>query len=109
MARIDALSPDRLFGGRAAPRSPSRSAITLPPCCASLRFALPRPVEATVAVLDPAGAVVRSLIDGKLDGGEHACAWDGRDDSGRPVPSGTYVLRLVVETRVLTSRRVVIG
>jgi flagellar hook assembly protein FlgD len=42
----------------------------------------------TIAILDPAGRLVR-----RLDASKRNPAWDGRDESGRPVPSGTYLLR----------------
>jgi len=36
---------------------------------------------------------VRRLHDGPLAAGTHAIPWDGRNDRGRPVASGTYVVR----------------
>ena len=41
------------------------------------------------------------MLDGKMfDSGEHMITWDGRDDSGRSVPSGTYVVRLQTKESV---------
>jgi len=40
------------------------------------------------------GQRVRTLVDGVLAVGMHASVWDGRDDSGRAVASGMYLLRL---------------
>ena len=41
------------------------------------------------------GRVVRSLASGlPLGLGEHSLTWDGLDGGGRPVPDGTYALRL---------------
>jgi hypothetical protein len=46
-------------------------------------------------VLAVDGRVVRHLIAGRgFDAGRHAAIWDGRDDSGRGVAAGVYVLRL---------------
>jgi hypothetical protein len=76
---------------------------------AALRFALPRPMLSCVEVLDAAGLRVRLLLGGEVAAGEHVCAWDGRDECNRPTPPGEYLLRLVVDGRVLTTRRVYHG
>jgi len=38
--------------------------------------------------------LVRTLIDGVRTAGNHELIWDGTDEDGRPLPSGTYLLRL---------------
>jgi hypothetical protein len=40
------------------------------------------------------GRLVRALVREELPPGRFQVAWDGRDGSGRPVPSGVYLLRL---------------
>jgi len=45
-------------------------------------------------VHDVRGQRVRRLVDGVRAAGAHAATWDGRDDAGRPVASGTYHYRL---------------
>ena len=49
----------------------------------------------TLTVFDIAGRRVRGL-EGPLqrDPGDYAVSWDGRDDAGRSLPSGLYVVRL---------------
>ena len=76
---------------------------------ALLRFALPRPTVATVAVFTEAGAHVRSVLCGELAAGEHACGWNGCDEHDVPVAPGGYMVRVLVGERVLTSRRVIIA
>ena len=60
----------------------------------SLRFELPdiRPVQAVV--YDQIGRVVRRLSDGVRAPGRHEILWNGRNDEGRSVPSGCYLLSL---------------
>ena len=41
-----------------------------------------------------AGQRVRSLVSGQLAAGVHVAVWDGRDQRGRDVASGTYFARL---------------
>jgi hypothetical protein len=60
-----------------------------------LRYALPRvPAWVTLSVYDHRGRRVRRLLDGQPSGSEGAVAWDGRDDSGRRLPPGIYVVKL---------------
>jgi hypothetical protein len=50
-----------------------------------------------LSVLDLRGRTVRELLLGPLPGGiEHEFIWDGRDDAGRQVGSGTYLVQLTV-------------
>ncbi len=44
----------------------------------------------TVEVVDLGGRVVRVLHSGALSRGTHTFVWEGKDDSGKPVPSGRY-------------------
>ena len=62
---------------------------------AQIRFALPQAADVRLRVLDPSGRVVRTLLDGRREAGGHPIAWDRRDDAGRPVGSGIYLLQLM--------------
>lgn len=59
----------------------------------TIRVALPAAGRARLDVVDLLGRRVRRLHDGPLAAGTHAIPWDGRNEAGRPVPSGTYVVR----------------
>ena len=65
-----------------------------------IRFELSKPQQARVAVYDVTGRLVKILADGHLEAGPHARIWQGRDSSGRQVPSGAYYVRLVADGRV---------
>jgi hypothetical protein len=69
-----------------------------------LGFALPRATALSLVIFDPQGRRVRELARGVLPAGEHALRWDGRDESGRPVASGPYFVRLATPERVLSGR-----
>ncbi|MDX2472958.1 MAG: M1 family aminopeptidase [Candidatus Krumholzibacteria bacterium] len=45
-------------------------------------------------VYDARGHMVRHLAAGEFVPGSHSVRWDGTDDSGRSMPSGTYFVRL---------------
>lgn len=66
-----------------------------------------RPGPVTLEILDLRGRVVRRLADGWRASGAHTAVWDGRDGTGRPAPSGTYLARLADGMRD-TSARVVL-
>jgi hypothetical protein len=55
-----------------------------------LRFHVPVAGPAKVRVYDVSGRLVRILVDGRVGAGVHEVAWDGKDERGRAVPSGTY-------------------
>ncbi len=63
-----------------------------------LRFALDRAGEASLDVYDVAGRLVRSFPAAAYVAGAHEVAWDGRDETGRPVASGVY--QVVLSARV---------
>ncbi|NTU57633.1 MAG: hypothetical protein HGB00_01720 [Chlorobiaceae bacterium] len=46
--------------------------------------------QLSVSVYDPTGNKVRTLASGTPAGPATALTWDGRNDSGQPLPTGTY-------------------
>lgn len=75
----------------------------------TITFTLPEEDIVELSVYDVSGRRVRSLFRGPATAGDHIAAWDGRNDSGLPVASGIYLVRLrtgrVVETRRLSLLR----
>jgi hypothetical protein len=62
----------------------------------TIAFELPRQLDVSLRIFDLSGRLVRSLIGGETRGqGRHEVVWNGRDDAGRQVASGTYFYRLV--------------
>ena len=62
-----------------------------------------RPAPTEVALFDPAGRRIRTLVSQAFTAGAQSSSWDGRDDAGRPVASGIYFLRALTggaETRI---------
>ena len=50
------------------------------------------------------GALVKTLMDEELTAGRYDRMWNGKDRSGRQVPSGTYLLRLETPSTVQSRR-----
>ena len=61
----------------------------------TLPFTLSGPAASVdVDVLDAQGHRLRRLGTGPLGAGANAVAWDGRDETGRPLVAGTYAYRV---------------
>ncbi len=60
----------------------------------TLSFSLGERSRVTIGVYDVAGRRVSLLVDSEFDPGRFSVRWDGRDDAGRHVASGTYFARM---------------
>lgn len=70
----------------------------------TIRFELPSAGRARLGVYDLAGRLVKVLVDERRDAGDHEVSWDGRDQSGRAAPSGTYLARLIADGAAVAVR-----
>jgi hypothetical protein len=68
-----------------------------------IQFAVPQDAFVRISIYNVLGQEVRSLFNGDVRQGTYAARWDGRDNSGIAVSSGTYIYRMssgsFVETR----------
>jgi hypothetical protein len=71
--------------------NPFNSDITVVYSVSNVGF-LPAPIE--LKVYDIRGSLVRILIDEKKMQGTYRASWDGKDDEGVAVSSGSYIVRL---------------
>jgi hypothetical protein len=69
-----------------------------------ISYAVPQSAQVRVSVYDVAGQLVNELWHGRRAAGQHRVSWDGRDMSGRLVPSGTYLYRVTVGEKVGTGK-----
>lgn len=60
----------------------------------TLAFALPEGRQVNLAVYGLDGARIRTLVNGRREAGSHEVVWDGCDEAGRPVATGTYFARI---------------
>jgi subtilisin-like proprotein convertase family protein len=76
----------------------------------SIRFSLSRgDLPTQLEIIDVSGRIVRTLVDGTVNAGEHVQVWDGKDNLGSPVGAGVYFYRLrqgddVATRKLLTVR-----
>jgi hypothetical protein len=59
-----------------------------------IAFDLPKAGQVGLAIYSPDGRLVRQLLSEQRGVGRHSVSWDGRDDAGRTVASGTYFYQL---------------
>jgi len=62
-----------------------------------IRFRLDRQAEVALDVYAADGRHVRTLLSGTVPAGESAVTWRGRDDAGRAVSAGLYLVKLRAE------------
>ena len=67
-----------------------------------ISFTTPQRAAVSLEIFDVNGKLVRTLVNESLAAGEHSAEWNGRDESGRRLPSGTYTYRLSSGSVVLT-------
>ena len=63
---------------------------------ATLRFTLARAGDVRLAIFDPLGRRVRTLLAGERGAGSGQVVWDGRGESGEALAPGTYFARLAI-------------
>ncbi|TET44839.1 T9SS type A sorting domain-containing protein [candidate division TA06 bacterium] len=74
----------------------------------AISFNVPEPTHATVSIYDVAGRMVSTLLDDHVSAGRHSVNWDGRDQSGKEVPSGIYIYRLTAGNHNLARKLVLV-
>lgn len=70
----------------------------------TIAFDMPRAGTVTLRVLDLSGRAVRTLANGRTGAGLQHLVWDGRDDEGRALAPGVYLVRVQAGERSLTRR-----
>ena len=56
----------------------------------TIRYDIPEASDVQLVVYDLRKQKVRTLLTRRMEAGSHQVVWDGRDESGRQVASGTY-------------------
>ena len=60
----------------------------------TIPFKVPEESLVRLEVYEISGRRIRTLVNARMGAGEHRIVWDGRDDEGREVSSGVYVVRM---------------
>ena len=59
----------------------------------SIKFELPKDTHVSLVIMDLLGRNIRTLVDGKINGGYHQVNWDGMMAGGASAPSGVYLIQ----------------
>ncbi len=70
----------------------------------TIRYQITRPGRVSLKVYNPAGQLVRMLVDAPQAAGQHSVRWDGGDRQGRQVSNGIYLYRLATDEGVAAGR-----
>ena len=60
---------------------------------ALIKYDLPKDGHVKLSIWNLMGAEVRLLVNHHTRAGRYRCKWNGRDNSGRVLPTGIYLVR----------------
>lgn len=72
----------------------------------SIEFALPEASEVSLEIYNLLGQKVRTLVNGYVPAGYINTSWDGLDQNGKEISSGTYIYRLQTAEQTLSKKMV---
>ncbi len=70
----------------------------------TITYNLDRTGIVVLTIYDVLGREVRTLVNTQQTSGSHTVVWDGRNNAGIPVASGTYISLLQSENRVVSGK-----
>ena len=73
-----------------------------------IEFALPKDQNVAIMVFNQIGQLVNTLYDAKLGAGYHTISWNGKNDAGMQMPSGTYFLYFQAEDYRATQKMLMV-
>ena len=73
-----------------------------------MELAMPKSSPVDLRVFGVRGSLVRQVVSRSLAPGYHQVAWNGKNESGTPVGSGIYFVRMRTSGKVITERVAVV-
>jgi len=73
-----------------------------------IAFTLSKPSYVTLKIYNTKGQMIRTLIANGYPAGRFTVQWAGKDNHGRPVPGGVYMVRLKTNHYTLTKKMTLI-
>jgi flagellar hook assembly protein FlgD len=73
-----------------------------------IKYSLNKDIKVSLRIYNSSGRRVRTLVNKRQIKGSHTSVWDGRDNSGGLVRSGTYFLRLKIGQRTQIRKMVLV-
>ena len=72
----------------------------------SIEFALPEAAQVSLEIYNLLGQKVRTLVNGYVPAGYINTSWDGLDQNGKEISSGTYIYRLQTADQTFSKKMV---
>jgi hypothetical protein len=69
-----------------------------------IAYDMPKSGKVRLAIYGLDGSLVRTLVNESVTAGQHVATWNGRDDTGRNMASGTYFYRIESGAQTLTRK-----
>jgi len=73
-----------------------------------IQFSLPQESNVSIVVFDLIGDKIKSLFNSTLLKGQHTIEWDGTNNLGVAVPSGTYLYNMTTNNHTQTMKMVLL-
>ena len=73
-----------------------------------IEYTLPQQSQLTIRIYDVSGRLVKVVLDDVVAGGDGFVTWDGKNEQGVAVASGTYIYRLEAGEYVESKRMVLV-
>ena len=73
-----------------------------------ISYGLPKPSHVSLKIYDITGRLVKTLVNQKVDAGNHTVVWDIRDDAGFKVGAGIYFCKLNTSESSATKKLIVV-
>jgi hypothetical protein len=69
-----------------------------------IQFSVPQAADVRIAIYNMLGQEVRTLFVGNVERGTRIARWDGRNNAGVSMPSGSYIYRMTAGSFVSTKK-----
>ncbi len=73
-----------------------------------IKYALPEAKYVTIRIYNMLGQEVAELVNNKVNAGTHSVAWNGKDNDGAKVSTGTYIYRVVAGNNIITKKMILL-
>lgn len=74
----------------------------------TIQFIVPKEANVRISVFDIIGNEIKSLVNSKLLEGHHMVEWNGTNNLGAPVPSGTYIYSMTSNKKIQTMKMILL-
>ena len=73
-----------------------------------IEFSIPERASVSLKIFNSTGQLVRTLVNQEMDPGTYIFGWDGKSDSGKRVPPGSYFCILKIDGKTTCKKMVVL-